>query len=790
MEQMSSRNPETAVKKRKQDDENNDWKNNKKINDNNNIFKNSYNIAYNNYNDNVEEDDDDLTMGSNNSNTKILHQQRNTLSTPESNGIKLKSIFKSPSSTGSINSEQSSQQRHPNRRIVKSRSKDDSSLGSGTKEQGGKTEFAFQENCASIHSECLQQLNDWLFETIKLTSASNNDNTITVSSIQQRNNYSTGSNTIIPNDESDDEYNFLSNRVDRPIFKYSRIVSEYLRLSRDYTRRYGCPIPTTITTGIIKNISTSARSTTTTTFAASTGNGGEVVPMGSDDGNQCALPPSTIVKTVGVNSIENDDDEDEEEAEKPTSVAPFVLQSFYNYNSRSFKSISAGGMHSVALSVDGTVYTWGSSDDGALGRESLAERPSGNNNNIGNKSSTSDYIALESEPGLVHGFTTIDGINEDGQIIQVVAGDSHILFLSLSGNVYQCGTYKDCDSGKFHDCDKNNKIVGSNNSPVHVSALYGKPVREVFTRAGFNAALLMDDTIVTWGFGCRGELARSANMAGTTGPNKEGMYTLTKEYFYDLTTGKPNLKIVKEQFLTPKPPIWADTVLRPKKQVIAVATGGYHLLVCARDNNDIVDPFKSRLYTSGLNNYGQLGHGDVYIDRHQLTLVTALEHEDITYVAAGEHHSLALNIHGTVLYSFGRGDYGQLGIGKLGTGQCQTSPVLVQFPPVPADIAVGSVNDNNNNKLPLQQRIVKIAAGDRHSMALTEDNTVYTWGFNETEPTGHRYVEGQDVVYPELLDIHGILKTKNNPVVKVYDISGGGQHSLVLVKRYTGIFKD
>lgn len=35
--------------------------------------------------------------------------------------------------------------------------------------------------------------------------------------------------------------------------------------------------------------------------------------------------------------------------------------------------VACGGMHTVALAEDGTVYTWGVNDEGALGRETEGE---------------------------------------------------------------------------------------------------------------------------------------------------------------------------------------------------------------------------------------------------------------------------------------------------------------------------------------------------------------------------------------------------------------------------------
>lgn len=71
---------------------------------------------------------------------------------------------------------------------------------------------------------------------------------------------------------------------------------------------------------------------------------------------------------------------------------------------------------------------------------------------------------------------------------------------------------------------------------------------------------------------------------------------------------------VLEQFLTPKPVRWATS---GKKTVLSVACGELHILVVARDKGES----QSEVHSSGLNQYGQLGHGD-QLERHELTPVS------------------------------------------------------------------------------------------------------------------------------------------------------------------------
>ncbi|GMI95029.1 hypothetical protein like AT5G11580 [Hibiscus trionum] len=76
-------------------------------------------------------------------------------------------------------------------------------------------------------------------------------------------------------------------------------------------------------------------------------------------------------------------------------------------------------------------------------------------------------------------------------------------------------------------------------------------------------------------------------------------------------------------------------------------------------------------------------------------------------VAAGEAHTLALSGDGYV-YSWGRGMFGRLGTGSESD---ELSPVRVKF---------------QDSEL----KFIAVAAGAYHSLALADDGSVWSWGYN------------------------------------------------------------
>ncbi|CAH8319801.1 unnamed protein product [Eruca vesicaria subsp. sativa] len=82
----------------------------------------------------------------------------------------------------------------------------------------------------------------------------------------------------------------------------------------------------------------------------------------------------------------------------------------------------------------------------------------------------------------------------------------------------------------------------------------------------------------------------------------------------------------------------------------------------------------------------------------------------ITYLAAGEAHTIALTGDGCV-YSWGRGMFGRIGTG----GETdELVPARVEF-------------DSSDRTA---ARIVGIASGAYHSLAVSDDGSVWCWGYN------------------------------------------------------------
>lgn len=141
--------------------------------------------------------------------------------------------------------------------------------------------------------------------------------------------------------------------------------------------------------------------------------------------------------------------------------------------------------------------------------------------------------------------------------------------------------------------------------------------------------------------------------------------------------------------------------------------GGFKHSVALSENRNI--------FVWGCNKKGKLGIGGDYIKDekiHRPALLSneRLKKEKVIQLATGDNHILALTKKGNV-YSWGINQLGQLGLGEQEIGEIK-GPSLI------------------DPKLFGDKIITQISCGINHSLVLTEDGEVYSWGFNEDGQLG------------------------------------------------------
>ncbi|GAX76064.1 hypothetical protein CEUSTIGMA_g3507.t1 [Chlamydomonas eustigma] len=263
-------------------------------------------------------------------------------------------------------------------------------------------------------------------------------------------------------------------------------------------------------------------------------------------------------------------------------------------------------------------------------------------------------------------------------------------------------------------------------------------------------------------------------------------------------------------------------------QATAVACGGHHTSALLIEQRSALMPeARHALFTFGRDFHGQLGTTE-FCDRRSPTAVslgyrTCQDHEDLeeetmpAVVANGTHYSTCISRRGE-LFAWGLGTYGELGLGRWSVlevpspRQCPLSQIRVVSVACGArhTLAIGesgslwscgknssgqlgSGNHLDNHRLQLVHnlqgsRIVSAACGALHSVALASDGSLFTWGDGSCGQLGHSQLQGAsglnaDQVHVALLLPQKIARLDPSlllPDSRITAVSAGKYHTMVL----------
>jgi alpha-tubulin suppressor-like RCC1 family protein len=140
--------------------------------------------------------------------------------------------------------------------------------------------------------------------------------------------------------------------------------------------------------------------------------------------------------------------------------------------------------------------------------------------------------------------------------------------------------------------------------------------------------------------------------------------------------------------------------------VSALPGGRKFAAVAARDFSSLALASDHTLWSWGRGNFGQLGNGSIANSATPVLVNSLPGNRSASAIANGISHQLVLATDGRML-GWGMGLYGQLGHGGWTDSAV---PVLA-------------------NELPLGRKAVAIASGAYHNLALADDGSMWAWGF-------------------------------------------------------------
>ncbi|EGC31817.1 hypothetical protein DICPUDRAFT_156281 [Dictyostelium purpureum] len=143
-------------------------------------------------------------------------------------------------------------------------------------------------------------------------------------------------------------------------------------------------------------------------------------------------------------------------------------------------------------------------------------------------------------------------------------------------------------------------------------------------------------------------------------------------------------------------------------------------IVCGHYHTMLVSKEKDQLYSCGWTSFVAMDRVNKETNFKSIipSLVTPLKDFKIKQVAGGRRHTLVLTEDFRV-FSFGVGSEYQLGVGST------------ENQPLPVEIESLSKLGN----------IIKLECGWGHSLVLTSDGDIFTWGFTQDSQTGHGFSE-------------------------------------------------
>uniref|UniRef100_A0A0B6Z548 RCC1-like domain-containing protein n=1 Tax=Arion vulgaris TaxID=1028688 RepID=A0A0B6Z548_9EUPU len=311
------------------------------------------------------------------------------------------------------------------------------------------------------------------------------------------------------------------------------------------------------------------------------------------------------------------------------------------------------------------------------------------------------------------GSETLPGkVNIPAPVVMVSAGDSHTAALTNDGRVYAWGNFRDANGLMG--------LTSNGASKIPLELIQEEVIVKVASGCDHLACLTDKGELLTLGCAEQGQLGRIAECFATRGGRK-GLDLI-------LTPGRVKVKRYKSRKLAQFSDVW---------------TGQYMTFAKDKDNGDI--------YAWGLNNYFQLGFGDM-VNRFVPERVKWFsENGPWSMMEGGQHHTVALNSKGKV-YTLGRSDYGRLGLGEKSCDMMEPTlvPTLSNF------------------------TCVNISAGGCVSLAVTSDGSIYSWGMGNNNQLGTG--DDEDRYVPTKV-AGKQLETRTGLVV-----SAGGQHTVVLAK--------
>ncbi|KAG1674128.1 hypothetical protein FOA52_015758 [Chlamydomonas sp. UWO 241] len=366
--------------------------------------------------------------------------------------------------------------------------------------------------------------------------------------------------------------------------------------------------------------------------------------------------------------------------------------------------------------IETVVFGWGVNEDRQLGLDLLRDTPT---------------------PKVVEAMLGVQLSGRRFGQAPIVAGSRNTLAIDADGGVWSWGWNDRGTLGHGHR--------GQELKPKRVSALRGVRVEQVAVNGWHCLALSDTGQVYAWGGNEYLQCGSEPDKRDIVCPILCVPHLKVKQV---ACGGMHSLALTETGEVWTWGEPWGDFSFRVEREprpvggatgIAAVACGAFHNMALSHDG---------QVYTWGTNDYGQLGNGNTSYQIQPKPV--HLNGEPICDIAAGGWHSLALTTSGEV-WTWGRGEYGRLGLGDR-SGSSKLRPVKM----------MGLAG----------HRVVQIAGGGTHTMALTDEGRLFVWGRGSMGRLG---CSDKDQCAPVECELPG-----GHERWRIIGVATGGRHSMVL----------
>ncbi|XP_065808263.1 retinitis pigmentosa GTPase regulator b isoform X1 [Labrus bergylta] len=240
----------------------------------------------------------------------------------------------------------------------------------------------------------------------------------------------------------------------------------------------------------------------------------------------------------------------------------------------------------------------------------------------------------------------------------VACGRNHTLICTAQGKVFSSGGNSEGQLG-LGDCEERTAF-----QRIHFFDSRG-PIKMLAAGSNTSAALTESGKLFMWGDNTEGQigLGKESHAASpqevsvgqpiswvSCGYYHSALVTADGALYTFGERDSGKLGLGTEQLPRHRVPQRVKSI---KEEVLQVACGGGHTVALTEDD----------IYTFGLGQFGQLGHGTFIFESRVPRLVEHFRKGRVCQVNCGENHTAVITESG-LLYSFGDGRHGKLGLGE------------------------------------------------------------------------------------------------------------------------------